>query len=83
MNNVHIEEIAKRGARIYLKKEKTLTRSHKGEFAAIHVETGEYFLGNTGSDAIEKAKEKYPEDVFYLVKIGYSATQTLASMSRV
>lgn len=81
MEKVHIEEIAKKGARIYAKKEKALTRSHKGEFAAIHVQTGDYFLGETGSDAVEKAKEKYPDDVFYLVKIGYSATQRLASMS--
>ena len=81
MQNVAIEEIAKKGERIYAKKEKTLIRSHKGDFMAIHVENGDYFLGETGSSAIEKAKEKYPEDVFYLVKIGYSATQTLASMS--
>lgn len=83
MDNVHIEEIAKKGARIYLKKEKELVRSHKGEFAAIHIQKGDYFLGESGSDAVEKAKEKYPDDVFYLVKIGYSATQTLASMTRV
>ena len=64
--SVGIEEIAKKGERIYVKKEKTLSAAHKGEYMAIQVDTGDYF----------------PEDVFYLVKIGFSATQTLASMSR-
>lgn len=80
MDNIHIEEIAKKGARIYLEKEESLVKLYKGEFAAIHVQTSDYFLGETGSNAIEKAKEKYPNDVFYLVKIGYSATQQLSRM---
>ncbi|OGY35407.1 MAG: hypothetical protein A3E36_01775 [Candidatus Andersenbacteria bacterium RIFCSPHIGHO2_12_FULL_45_11b] len=80
--SVGIEEIAKKGERIYVKKEKTLSAAHKGEYMAIQVDTGDYFLGETGGIAIEKAKKRYPEDVFYLVKIGFSATQTLASMSR-
>ena len=46
-----------------------LTRIHsleekRGTIAVIEPETGEYFLGKTLTEAIKKAKEKYPGKVF-------------------
>ena len=38
----------------------------------IEPETGEYFLGKTLTEAIKKAKEKYPGKVFYSIRIGYT-----------
>jgi len=54
-----------------------LTRIHslkekKGTIAVIEPETGEYFLGKTLTEAIKKAKEKYPGKVFYSIRIGYT-----------
>ena len=54
-----------------------LTRIHslkekKGAIAVIEPETGEYFLGRTLTEAIKKAKEKYPGKVFYSIRIGYT-----------
>ena len=52
-----------------------LTRIHslkekRGAIAVIEPETGEYFLGRTLTEAIKKAKEKYPGKVFYSIRIG-------------
>jgi len=54
-----------------------LTRIHslkekRGAIAVIEPETGEYFLGRTLTEAIKKAKEKYPGKVFYSIRIGYT-----------
>ena len=54
-----------------------LTRIHslkekRGTIAVIEPETGEYFLGKTLTEAIKKAKEKYPGKVFYSIRIGYT-----------
>lgn len=53
-------------ARIHSLKEK------KGQIAVIDPETGEYFLGKTLTNALKKAKKKYPGKVFYSVRIGYT-----------
>ena len=52
-----------------------LTRIHslkekKGTIAVIEPETGEYFLGRTLTEAIKKAKEKYPGKFFILFALG-------------
>lgn len=68
------DEIALKGQKIYDKtlKEK-LEKEHRGEIVAIEVETGDYFLGKRGIEAIKKAREKYPHSVFYSVRIGFPA----------
>ena len=40
---------------------------------AIEVESGEYFVGETLTEADAKAREKYPDRVFYVVRVGRPA----------
>ena len=51
-------------ARIHALKDK------QGTIAVIEPETGDYFLGRTLTEALKEAKEKYPDKVFYSVRIG-------------
>ena len=44
----------------------------KGEVAVIDPDSGEYFLGKTLTEAIKRAKSKYPDNIFYSVRIGSS-----------
>jgi hypothetical protein len=44
----------------------------KGTVAVIEPETGDYFLGKTLTEALKKAKGKYPGKVFYSIRIGYT-----------
>ncbi|MFQ6087649.1 MAG: hypothetical protein ACE5K0_01940 [Candidatus Methanofastidiosia archaeon] len=47
-------------------------KGKKGLIAVIEPKTGEYFLGNTLTEALKKAKEKIPGKIFYSVRIGYT-----------
>ena len=68
------EEIAENGKRIYTESLKAkLEPDHKGEIAAINTETGDYFLGKTLLEAVRRGREKFPNTVFYSVRIGYPA----------
>jgi len=68
------DEVALKGQQIYdhtLKQK--LERDHWGDVVVIEVDTGDYFLGKTSTEAINTAKEKYPNSIFYVVKIGFPA----------
>ncbi len=51
----------------------SLETSCCGQFVAIEVESGDYFLGSTPLKAIKNRKLKYPKKVFHLMKVGYKA----------
>ena len=44
---------------------------NKGKFAAIELTTGDDFLGETLTETLKKAREKYPDRLFYCVRVGY------------
>lgn len=68
------QALAIKGQRIYRSRLKAkLEPTHLGEYAVIEVESGDYFLGHTISEAYAKAAAKYPDKEFYLVRIGYPA----------
>ncbi len=46
-------------------------KGQKGMFAMIEPDTGEWFLGQTTLEALKKAKGKYPERVFYCIRVGF------------
>jgi len=48
-----------------------LSSEYKGKMIAIEVESGDYFMGNTGVDAIKIATKKYPNKIFVLKRIGF------------
>lgn len=50
-----------------------LEPEHNGEFVTIEPESGQYFLGKTGGEAISKANEKLPDKKLFLAKIGFEA----------
>ena len=63
---------------IYRKKLKPkLEDKYKGRIVAIDVESGDYFVGKTVLEAIDKGRKKYPGKIFYAVRIGYPAVHPL------
>jgi len=46
-------------------------REKKGMIAAIEPEMGEWFLGKNVIEAFKNARAKYPQGIFYFVRIGY------------
>lgn len=67
------DEMVDKGDEIYKKIRDKLEPAHKGEFLAINVDTGEYWLGRTAAEADKKARENYPDEVFYLARVGRRA----------
>jgi hypothetical protein len=51
----------------------------KGKIAAIDPESGDIFYGLDELEALEKGWEKYPEIIFYTVRIGYPSVGVLKS----
>ncbi len=80
---IDIQDIAAKGNSIYKLVKKDYEADHIGKFLAIDIESKEVFLGDSNSESVENAKKKYPDHIFYVVKIGYSATEKLESMARV
>lgn len=75
------EELAKKGKKFYYENLKDkLELDHKGEIVAINHETGDYFIGKTVLDAVKKGRQKYPNAVFYSIKIGYPAVVKFRGM---
>jgi hypothetical protein len=70
---INKDEIIDKGERIYAAIRSKLEPEHKGEIAAIEPESGDYFLGKSVIEAIDKAREKYPDKVFHVVRIGFPA----------
>ena len=68
------DDLLERGMKLYderLKRE--LEPQHDGEMLAVEVESGDYFLGRTATEAYKKAKEKYPGGKFAFLRVGAKA----------
>ncbi len=79
--NFNQGELAEKGRKIYYENLKDrLELEHKGEIVAINPETGDYFLGKTLLEAVKKGREKYPNAIFYSMKIGYPAVVKFRGM---
>ena len=67
--SVYPLEIAQKGTKVYQNISKKIEKDHLGDFVAIEVESGKYFLGQTQIEAIEKAKKYFPAYHIFEVKI--------------
>lgn len=56
---------------IFEKIKEELLPQHKGKMVVIEVDSGDYFMGDTGVDALHKAKKKYPDKIFVLKGLGF------------
>lgn len=76
-----IQKIAVAGAKIYNTIKSQYEPVQSGKFLAIDIESNDVFIGNTSSEAVELARKAHPNKIFYVVKIGFSAAETLASLA--
>ena len=66
------ERFAQQAEDIYRKRyQRRLEPGKKGKIVAIEVESGEVLLGASTLEAGMKAREKYPDKVFYFIRVGY------------
>jgi len=79
-SSFNLEEFSKKSEAFYSKIRNELETKYKGKYAAIDFESERYWIGDTASDALSRAKKDFPEKLFYLVQIGSSATFTVQSV---
>jgi len=57
-----------------------LETTHAGDFVAIDLESGDYFLGKTLSEAIQSARAAHPDRLPFALRIGHRTTVELGVM---
>lgn len=73
-----IQKIAEEGFKIYQEIKTSYDPKENGRFLAIDIESRNAYLGDTSAEALTLAREKHPGKVFYVVKIGFDAAETIA-----
>jgi len=81
LKKANMEQIAEIGSKIYEEKKASYEPADNGKFLAIEVESGDVYKADMSGEAVEMARKEHPDKVFYVVKIGHSAAEMLASMS--
>lgn len=69
----NIESVASAARPIFDAIRSKLEDLHWNQFVAIEPISGEYFLGDTLSDAIGASREKYPQRLVHTFRIGHRA----------
>ena len=74
------EAFAHRAEAIYNRKYRAAYESkYHGQIVAIDVSSEEAFVGRTELAALHKARRKYPDHVFFFLRVGYKAALRVAS----
>ena len=82
IKQVDIEKIANEGEKIYEEVKNSYDPKEKGRFLAIDVDSKNVYIADDSAHAVELAKKEHPDKVFYVVKIGFSANEILASLGK-
>ncbi len=74
------DAFARRAEAIYNRKYRAdFEAEYHGKIVAIEVKSGDAFVGDTESDAFEKAHEQHPDRFFFFLRVGYRAAQRVTS----
>jgi len=73
-----LQKIVDEGEKIYEEIKSQYEPRQNGKFLAIEPDSKDVYFGNESVDAMLLAKKAHPNKVFYIVRIGYGYTETLA-----
>lgn len=74
------EAFARQAEAIYNRKYRAVYESkYLGRIVAIEVTSQDAFLGKMARAALDKAHRKYPDRVFFFLRVGYRAAQRITS----
>ena len=74
------EEIARRGQDYYDRFLRAkLEPKHRGKFLVLDIETGEYEIDRDEMAAIQRARARMPDRVFYILRVGYGAAHRIGA----
>ena len=77
------DDLVESGQRLYEERLRGLLEpAQSGRYVAIEPVSGEYFLGDTGTEALLEARRALPNAIFYLACVGYPVADTFSSYGR-
>ena len=78
-----VEETASLGDQIYERDIRPhVEPGHVGEVIAIDVDSGDYALADSASDAAKRLRERRPEAQVWLMRVGYETLRSFGGGSR-
>lgn len=83
LTGINPNELVIKGEKIYFGEREQLEKSNFGQFAVIDVDSGEIFIDADKYTAIQKAKSKHPEKIFYIVQIGNLSSRMAPEVNEV
>ncbi len=83
IKNTNIDDLVNRGTAVYNRIKEKYDPLYRGKFLVIEPDTEKVYLGDTSAEALVKAREENPEKLFYAVKVGFDAAETIVSMLRI
>lgn len=75
-----LENIAKEGSIIYEKIKDKYNSSYPGQFLSIDIGSGDAFVAPTSAEAVVLARQAHPNTVFFVIKIGFDAAETMVHL---
>jgi hypothetical protein len=75
-----IEKIVADGTAIYEEVKAQYEPQYHGQFLAIDIGSKKVYLSDTSAMAVQLAKKDYPDNIFYVKKIGFGAAETIAQL---
>ena len=82
IKKVDIQKIADEGSKIYEQVKIQFDPKEREKFLAIDIDSKDVYLGQTSAGALVLAKEKHPDKVFYVVKIGFDVAEMMVQLEK-
>ena len=75
-------KLSQQGKRVYQERLQSLLEpEHIGRFVAIEPESGRYFLGDSGVEAMVAAQQAMTGSLFFIARVGYPAANKIGGRS--
>ncbi len=75
-------DVARRATEIYdMRLRGILEADHRNAFVAVEPDSGDYFLGDTLSEAIQAARTAHPNKISFALRVGHPSAVHLGVMS--
>lgn len=78
---VNIEDFSRKSQEFYNGIKAKLEAESLNKYVALDYQTSKYWLGDTASDALGKAKAEFPKKIFYLIQVGSPTSFSVQSIT--
>jgi hypothetical protein len=79
--NADLQRVVTEGGKIYQEIKARYEPAQNGKFLAMDIDSKKAYIADTSAEAVVMAREHHPNKVFYVVKIGFDAAETMARLS--